>query len=76
MRMAFDLDKCERELAIRGWYQKDIAKKTGWSRSVVAKFFRGEVVRNKVAFDIVKALGLDMEDVYFDEPVTGGRKRA
>jgi len=49
-----------------GWEQKNLAE-PGLSESVISKFFRGEIVRNSTAAQIVYNLGLRMKDVLMDE---------
>ena len=66
MRFVYNIDICRRRLAEMGWEQKNLAE-PGLSESVISKFFRGEIVRNSTAAQIVYNLGLRMKDVLMDE---------
>lgn len=63
MLIRYDIEACERALAVKGWLQKDLAEQTGLSASVVSNFFLGKTVQNDTAKTIVTKLGLRMADV-------------
>jgi len=65
--MRYDTQRCERELAIKGWTQSTLAEKSGLSNAVISNFLNGKPVRNDNAKTIVTKLGLRMEDVLVED---------
>lgn len=61
--MQYDIARCERQLAIKGWTKAALARKTRLSKAVITKFFRGESVRNDTAKAIIAKLGFNVEEV-------------
>ena len=61
--MKYDILKCERALAVKGWTQSMLAEKCGLSVAPISRFFAGDSVRNDTAKTIITKLGLRMEDV-------------
>lgn len=72
--MKYDIKRCERQLAILGKSQADIARDLDTYRSLVNKFFQGLGVTNETAKRIIEALDLKVEDVLL--PESNGRKSA
>jgi len=72
MNTRYDLDLCKYAMAEKGWEQYDVALQSKLSKAVVSKFFRGESVRNRTAFKIVEALGLEMGQVLLRTTVEVG----
>lgn len=69
--MKYDIPRCARELAIKGWTQSVLAEKASLSIGVISKFFNGDSVRNDTAKTIITRLGLRMEEVVLEEERAG-----
>lgn len=65
--MKYDLDRCQRQMALLGFQQKEVAEHAGYSESAISKFFRRLPVRITTVHAIAKALKLEMKDIIIDD---------
>jgi hypothetical protein len=55
--VAFDTDRIEADMAVKGWLRSDLAARANVSPMTVTRFMRGEFQTARTAKKLAKALG-------------------